>query len=469
MMGKHNGQIEMAVIDMEQMIPPNHLLRKINQLVNFGFIYEQAAELYAKSGRPSIDPVLLVKMLLVGYLYGIKSERRLEQEVQLNIAYRWFCGLQLTERVPDHSTFSQNRRRRFGNSGLYREIFYEIVRQCIDRGLADGEQTVCDGSFLPAEVSKSSCITVEANVKKSMQSYLDILDEELAAQPGYKPIERKTQEVRRLTSKTDLDCGFIHHGKKNGLGYLAEATVDCRHGIVTGIDVYPANEKESGIVLRHLENQMQASGLRIKQLALDGGYDIGAVHRGLELLGIEGYIPAISYSNGPEQYGFTYSSQEDCFICPCGQTLSYSKLYCIRSTGNYLRNYLAPRAICQNCAQKNTCLGKEKHKRILASSFYPAFYRGHERAKSLQYERMMRLRAIWSEGTFSVLKREHKLRTIKKRGMLNANEECLLAAVALNLKRMVKAFFGLLQNRVFLVILPYLHCENCFYKSTYCC
>jgi len=191
MMGKQSGQIEMAVIDMERMIPPNHLLRKINQLVDFGFIYEQATELYAKSGRPSIDPVLLVKMLLVGYLYGIKSERRLEQEVQLNIAYRWFCGLQLTERVPDHSTFSQNRRRRFGNSGFFREIFYEIVHQCIDRRLVDGEQTVCDGSFLPAEVSKSSCITVEANVKKSMQSYLDILDEELAAQPGYKPIERQ--------------------------------------------------------------------------------------------------------------------------------------------------------------------------------------------------------------------------------------------------------------------------------------
>jgi transposase len=148
MMGKQSGQIEMAIIDMEQMIPQNHLLRKINQIVDFSFIYEQAASLYAKNGRPSIDPVLLIKMLLVGYIYGIKSERRLEQEVQLNIAYRWFCGLQLTERVPDHSTFSQNRRRRFGNSILFREIFYEIVRQCIDRGLVDGEHTVCDGSFL---------------------------------------------------------------------------------------------------------------------------------------------------------------------------------------------------------------------------------------------------------------------------------------------------------------------------------
>jgi hypothetical protein len=240
--------------------------------------------------------------------------------------------------------------------------------------------------------------------------------------------------------------------QKEWAGYLTEATVDCCHGIITGIDVYPANVKESGIVLRHLENQMQATGLKIKQLALDDGYDIGAVHRGLELLGIEGYIPAIPYSNGPEHFGFTYSSLEDCFICPCGQKLVYKNLYCIRSTGNYLRHYLVSREICQNCPQKNTCLGKEKQRRIIASGFYPAFYRGHERVKSSLYERMMRLRAIWSEGTFSVLKREHKLRTIKKRGIHNANEEYLMAAIALNLKRMVKAFFNFQKLQYYFII-----------------
>ena len=207
------------------------------------------------------------------------------------------------------------------------------------------------------------------------------------------------------------------------------------------MDVYPANIKESSIVLNHLKNQMIDSAFRIKRLALDGGYDIGAVHRGLELLRIEGYIPAIPYSNGPEKHGFTYQPENDCFICPKGYTLHYDKLYCIRSTGNYLRCYLSPKNACDTCPQRDACLGKEKRRRIMASSFYPAFFRGHERTESQIYDWIMRMRAIWAEGTFSVLKREHNLHTIRKRGLLRAKEESLLAAVALNLKRMAKAVF----------------------------
>ncbi|MEQ8199786.1 MAG: IS1182 family transposase [Syntrophomonadaceae bacterium] len=439
MMGKQNTQLQMIILDMDAMIPPSHLLKKIDQIVDFSFIYERAAGLYATNGRPSIDPVVLIKMLLIGYMYGIKSERRLEQEVNLNIAYRWFCGLQLTDRVPDHSTFSQNRRRRFRTSDIFQEIFYEIVRQCIDQGLVDGEYTVCDGSFLPAEVSRSSHTTIETTIRKSMQSYLDVLDEELAAQPGYKLVGEQSVVIDRATSKTDPDCGFMHKGKKSGMGYLVETTVDCSHGIITGVDVYPANQKESSIVLKHLEKQILANGLKIKRIALDGGYDVGAVHRGLELMGIEGYIPAIPFSNTPEKQGFVYQPHDDCFVCPQGQTINYDKLYCVRTTGNFLRCYLAARETCQKCPQKLPCLGKEKRRRILASSFYPAFNRGHERAKGLLYDKMMRLRAIWSEGTFSVLKREHKMKTIQKRGIVNAREECLLASIALNLKRMVKA------------------------------
>lgn len=129
-----------------------------------------------------------------------------------------------------------------------------------------------------------------------MQSYLDILDEELVTQPGYKFVEDQPRVIKRLTSKTDPECGFMNKGKRNGMGYLFETTVDCSHGIITGVDVYPANQKESSIVLQHLEKQIQATGLDIKRIALDGGYDVGAVHRGLELMGIEGYIPALPYS-----------------------------------------------------------------------------------------------------------------------------------------------------------------------------
>ena len=143
------------------------MLKKINKAVDFEFIYTKAEPYYAKSGRTSTDPVSLVKMLLVGYLYGIQSERRLEEEVMLNLAYRWFCGFGMMERIPDHSIFSQNRKRRFGGNELLREIFNELIMQCIAWGLITGEEVVSDGSFLPENVSESSRTEQVTLVEKS--------------------------------------------------------------------------------------------------------------------------------------------------------------------------------------------------------------------------------------------------------------------------------------------------------------
>ena len=161
---------------------------------------------------------------------------------------------------------------------------------------------------------------------------------------------------------------------------------------------------------------------------------------GLELLGITGYIPAIQFSNSPEKYGFVYLPQEDAFCCPEGARLVYQRLNCSQTTGKYLRCYQVQGETCKHCKRKSVCFKQTGiRRRILGSSCYPAFYRGHERIGSDAYWHMMRLRKIWAEGSFSVLKREHCLSKIRKRGILAVTEECLLSAMALNLKRMVKA------------------------------
>ena len=372
MMGRQSRQMAMIFVDIESLIPENHLLRKIERMVSFDFIYDLLAPYYPATGRPSVDPVSMFKMLLIGYLYGIKSERRLVEEVQLNIAYRWFCGFELDDTIPNHSTFSKTRTRKWQQSDLFQKAFYEIVKQCID-------------------------------------------------------------------------SGYINHGSKRGIGYLMEATVDCKHGILTGVDVYSANEKESLLVLRHLERQINL-GIPMSRLALDRGYETGAVHRGLELLGITGYIPAIQFSNPPEKYGFSYDPQLDAFICPEGVPLTYHRLNCSKSTGKYLRCYQVEGDVCMHCPKRPSCFDKAGiRRRVLASSCYPAFFRGHQRVGTPEYLAMMRLRKIWAEGSFSVLKREHCISRIRKRGILAATEECLLAAMALNLKRMVNAIFRYLQ------------------------
>ena len=253
--------------------------------VNFDFIYEKAFPYYSHVGRKSIDPVILIKMLLIGYLYGIKSERRLDEEVSLNLAYRWFCGLDLMHRVPDHSTFSQNRKRRFKDASIFREIFNEIVLKCIQLGIVSGETGVADGSFLPSNVSLDSRYETVEIINRSTIKYMEELDAELSSMPGYKKPENVQTEKESLKSRTDPECGYIHQARKKGLGYLTEMTVDTSHGIITGVDCYPANQRESDIILNHLKGQI----CEYQEIGLDGGYDIGAVHRGLELLGINGY------------------------------------------------------------------------------------------------------------------------------------------------------------------------------------
>ena len=378
----------MIFVDIESLIPENHLLRKIERMVSFDFIYDLLAPYYPATGRPSVDPVSMFKMLLIRYLYGIKSERRLVEEVQLNIAYRWFCGFELDDTIPNHSTFSKTRTRKWQQSDLFQKAFYEIVKQCID-------------------------------------------------------------------------SGYINHGSKRGIGYLMEATVDCKHGILTGVDVYSANEKESVLILRHLERQINL-GIPMSRLALDRGYETGAVHRGLELLGITGYIPAIQFSNPPEKYGFSYDPQLDAFICPEGAPLTYHRLNCSKSTGKYLRCYQVEGDACMRCPKRPGCFDKAGiRRRVLASSCYPAFFRGHQRVGTPEYLSMMRLRKIWAEGSFSVLKREHCISRIRKRGILAATEECLLAAMALNLKRMAKYHLSLSPNLLF--------CWNhCGFQQNFC-
>lgn len=229
MMGKQSGQIQMIILDIDSMIPEDHLLRQIKNCVNFDFIYEKAAPYYSHVGRKSIDPVILIKMLLIGYLYGIKSERRLEEEVSLNLAYRWFCGIDLTQRVPDHSTFSQNRRRRFQDASIFREIM-RLCSNVYSLGLYPRETGVADGSFLPSNVSWNSRYEVVETVNRSTIKYMSELEEGLASMPGYRKPENEETEKKSLKSRTDPECGYIHQARKKGLGYLTEMTVDTSHG-----------------------------------------------------------------------------------------------------------------------------------------------------------------------------------------------------------------------------------------------
>ena len=438
MMGKKSGQLCLAIIDLEELIPVNHLLRLIDRAIDFDFIYDLAGPYYSEKGRPSIDPVCMIKMLLVGYLYGIRSERKLEEEITLNIAYRWFCGFNVMDRIPDHSVFSQNRRRRFNDSTIFRDIFNELVILCIDNGIVTGDAVVSDGSFIQGNVAESSKIEAKTIISKSTVKYLDALDNELSELPGYREPVATEIEKCIIKSNTDPDCGYIYQERKKGLGYLTEMTVDTDHGIITGVDCYPANKRESDIILEHVNSQIQTTGIPINNIALDAGYDVGAVHRGFELLGITDYCCPREMHNNALKKGFTYDTATDSFVCMKGKRLKFYRITYKQYNQSFYRLYRLSRKECNGCKYINHCAIDKGAIRISASGFYPAYHANRERCKTPEYFIMKRLRSIWSEGTFAALKNQHNLKRIKKRGIHRAFEECLLAAMALNLKRIAK-------------------------------
>ncbi|MFD4706339.1 transposase [Gottfriedia sp. NPDC058432] len=192
MMGrKEDCQNKLEFIDLNDFVPSNHILRQIKDKIDFTFIYDKMEKYYSKLGRKSLDPVLLFKMLLLGYLFNIESERELEQEVILNIAYRWFLGLDLSDPVPDHSTFSQNRRRRFKDSSVFQEIFDHIISLCIEKGFVTGVVIVTDSTHIKASAAKEKVQRVV--LEKTPSQYINTLEEEA------KKIE-KEHEKKRIDS-----------------------------------------------------------------------------------------------------------------------------------------------------------------------------------------------------------------------------------------------------------------------------
>lgn len=215
-------QHELEMVTLESLVPADHLVRKIAAAIDLEFIRDRVSHLYCpNNGRPALDPVVLFKLLLLGYLFGIRSERQLIREVQVNVAYRWFLGLRLTDKVPDASTISQNRRRRFADSGVYQEIFDEIVLQAMGRGMVEGKVLYTDSTHLKANANKNKYDLVDVAIKPS--AYLEELDAAVDADrqaEGKRPLKRTrdedddsesggpTKQVK--VSRTDPESGSRH-------------------------------------------------------------------------------------------------------------------------------------------------------------------------------------------------------------------------------------------------------------------
>lgn len=447
-------QQELELVTIESLVPVDHLLRRIDASIDLEFIRERVRHLYsADNGRPALDPVVLFKLLLIGYLFGIRSERQLMREVQCNAAYRWYLRLKLTDKVPDASTLSQNRRRRFRDSDIYQKLFDEIVELAIQQGLVTGEVLYTDATHLKASANKNKFDVVRVEVKPvEYLAQLEQAIEEDRAEEGKRELKPKasapgTKEIK--VSRTDKDAGYmVREGKPKGFFYLDHRTVDGKHAIITDTHATPATVHDSVPYLRRLDRQRERFGFQVRAVGLDAGYANSAIAHGLEQRGIYGVTGYRQPNHGEGLFGkrkFRYDAERDVYVCPNQQLLEY------RATNRQgYRQYHSHPEHCRACPLRLQCTRSKNMVKIITRHVWQA---ARDRVDSHRLEpqgkRIYERRKETVERSFADAKQLHGHRYARMRGLNNVREQCLLAATAQNMKKI-----ALLLSRITLLLPP---------------
>jgi len=433
-------QQEMELVTIEWLVPSDHVLGKIEAAIDLEFIRARVRHLYCEdNGRPALDAVVLFKLLFIGYLFGIRSERQLMREVECNAAYGWYLRLKLTDKVPDASTLSQNRRRRFRDSDVYQKLFDEMVELAMKRGLVSGEVLYTDATHLKANANKNKFEVVRVEVKP--QEYLGQLEQAIErdrAAEGKRELKAatsgpKTKEIK--VSRTDREAGYmVREGKPKGFFYLDHRTVDARHAIITDRHATPATVHDSVPYLRRLDRQRERFGFGVQAVGLDAGYATTAIAKGLEERGIYGVTGYRTPNHGEGLFSkrkFGYDVERDVYVCPGQQLLVY------RTTNREgYRQYHSDARQCRECPLRLQCTRSRNMVKVVTRHVWQAArdrvdaHRLEPRGKKI-YER----RKETVERSFADAKQLHGHRYARMRGLVNVREQCLLAATAQNIKK----------------------------------
>jgi transposase len=437
---QRSKQQQIEIVTIEQLVPKDHLLRKIDEAIDFSFIYEKVKSYYCEdNGRPPIDPVMLFKMMLVGYVYGVRSERQLEKEIQTNVAYRWFLGLGLTECVPHHSTISFNRHKRFKNTTVFQDIFDEIVLLAIKHRMVGGRVLYTDSTHLKANANKRKF--VKERVQIETHDYIEQLDqaiEEDRIAHGKKPLKNPSKEVEERevkVSTTDKDSGYMYReGKPEGFFYLDHRTTDLKYNIITDVHVTPGNVHDSRPYLQRLDRQRTRFGFEVEAVGLDAGYLTAPICHGLAERKIMGVIAHRRFKPKKGLFPkskFSYDAQTDTYTCPNHHTLTYST-----TNREGYRQYHSNPMLCKECPFLSQCTSSKNHKKILTRHIWErSKEKIRENRLSTKGKLIYKKRKETIERSFADAKQLHGLRYCRLRTLKGASEQALMTAVTQNIKK----------------------------------
>ena len=430
---------------LERHVPADHLLRAIDRFVDLDGVRQHLAPFYSPIGRPSIDPELLIRMLLAGYCFGIRSERRLCEEVHLNLAYRWFCRLGLDGDVPDHSTFSKNRHGRFRQSDLLRELFETVVRRCMSEGLVGGEGFAVDASLIEADANRQRGVPGDEGLpptaaSRAVTEYLAVLDD--AAFGGATPVTPK------FVSPADPASRWT--GAAKGPAFFAYSTnylIDLDNAVIVDVEASTAVRQAEVTAARTMIERVQDRfKLWPERLAADTAYGSAEM---LDWLvhehGVEPHIPVWDKSTREDgtfsRSDFAYDHAADAYTCPAGKTLVPRRRAFRRPRGNAPKDdtyrYRASTRDCGPCPLKPSCCPNTPARKVTRSIYEGARDFARDIAKTDAYVTSRRERKK-VEMLFAHLKRILRLERLRLRGPCGARDEFLLAATAQNLRKLAK-------------------------------
>jgi transposase len=429
MLGETNNekQTEFYVtLDVLRQIPDDHILKRVDKVVKFGWIRDEVRHLYAdRTGRPSIDPEAAIRLMLAGFFHGIVHDRKLMREAQVNIAYRWFAGYRFDERLPDHSTLSKLRKR--WGVDLFRKIFVKTVRQCVDAGLVDAETVHVDATLIRADVSWESIAERHAD---------DVVRENDDDEKGDGDGGRE-----KKVSSTDPDASLTkgsNHDKPQPR-YKQHTVVDDKSGVVVDVGVTTGRTPEASKLVEQVKRVEENTGAMPLKVTADASYATGENFGTLEERGIEAVIPTRKVARQGKCFPgsmFKYDAKHDHVKCPCGKKLVRGSRY---KNGFYYRSKAAD---CMKCRLRDKCVPQsQRTRKVLIVGGYTSLVRARRKEARLPVGRRGEyVRHKWLvEGRHGEAKTQHGLSRAARRGLGQVAIQVYMTAIAMNLKRLATA------------------------------
>ncbi|ALW86693.1 hypothetical protein AUC43_17370 [Hymenobacter sedentarius] len=454
---------EVVRFRLSERVPPHNLYRRLAELVDWSFLYDETRGLYSHTGQPSLDPVVFFKLVLVGRLENLISDRRLVEHCALRLDILLFLGYEVDEELPWHSTVS--RTRQLFPAAVFERLFDHVFAQCVARGLVAGDTQAVDSA--PVKANAALEAVLEKQAAGPAGPHLSGREETPAAgsvvtAPAHQLRQLATGQRRRqgaqtgalgarheqarlLSNKThysptDPDARIsVKPGKARALNYLCSLAVDTAKGVISHAQADLADKRDSlhlPRLLTGLQRRLRANDLPLRALLADAGYANGPNYALLEAAHITAWIPVFGQYK-PEIEGFVYDRRTDAFTCPKGQALPFQK-YDTNQDGGWHKIYWGPCRTCQQCPRKPTCAPRAKRKQINRTIYDAAYRRAWERQHTRRGQRKRRVRQGTVEPVFGNLLHHYGLRRVNVRGHAGAHKTRLLTAIAFNLKKLLK-------------------------------